>query len=376
MAGLLRRLWSGNETSAQSQLDARSPVVEELWIFPVKSCRGIKVQEATVLPRGLQYDRELVICDADTHKFLTARTIPKMILIETAIDFDKKELTLTIPADAANPSAKQSSHVVSLERPTSEQDGGANHINDVSIWKDNGLDGFLVGSPELIDDLSSFMGRRVILVQKGFDLRMAGPEGFVQSLPEARFDYEEHPSVSWADEYPVLFVSKASLQDLDQRVQNDDEVAQANASRFDQERWRASGRGIEVNRFRGNVVVAAPAEVLQPWEEDSWAEITTSGDNGSTADWFVAQRCARCQLPSVDPDTAVRDLVVPDLFMKRDRFVSFASPRKLCFGLSVCPKNTIAKIRVGDKVTVVRRHEEKRANGTPVRPEDRLYEQE
>ncbi|KAK4050982.1 hypothetical protein OIV83_003111 [Microbotryomycetes sp. JL201] len=380
MAGLLQRLWSGGANKpSQAQ-----PAIEQLWIFPVKSCRGVQVQEATVLPSGLQYDREFVICDADTHRFLTARTIPKMLLIETAIDVDKKQLALTIPADATDPNSKRTTHFVSLERPTRDQDDADNHINDVSIWHDNGLDGFIVGSRELTEDLSAFMGRRVILVQKGFDLRMAGPEGYAQDLPQARFEYEDHPSVSWADEYPVLLVSRASLQDLDHRVKYDDQVAKEFASKFDVERWRKSGKGIEINRFRGNVVVNAPAGVLQPWEEDSWAQVEiTPGDDPSQgkldadrkADFLIAQRCARCPVPSMDPDTAARDPVVPDMFMKKDRFVSFKSPRKLCFGVSVCPQNSIAKIRVGDKVTVVRKFEDRRANGTPVRPEDLSYEQ-
>ncbi|KAK4051708.1 hypothetical protein OIO90_004658 [Microbotryomycetes sp. JL221] len=382
MSGLISRLWSSSTGSADDDAGREfDTTIDELWIFPVKSCRGIKVQQAKVLPRGLEYDREFVIVEESTHRFLTARTIPKMILIETSIDFERQELTITIPMTILNNDqdgiqhVPDSTHTVSLKRPTQDQEGAGNHLNDVSIWRDTALDGFIVGSKQLTDDLSTFMGRRVLLIQKGFESRLAGLEGFIPSLPEAKFDYPQHPEVSWADEYPVLMISKASLYELDNRVKTEDDIVNENSSRFNTDRWRSSNsKGIESHRFRANVVLSA-TKGLAPWDEDSWAEIQIS-ESETKANWMVVQRCGRCPLPSVDPDTAIRDPVVPDMFMKRDRFVAPSMPKKLCFGVQCCPRNEIAQIRVGDKIKVVRRFNDKRANGTPIRAEDVEHETE
>lgn len=273
-----------------------------------QSCKGIRVESADVLPRGLRYDREFVIVEESTHRFLTARTIPKvsrssrrslspglypnrrhlqMILIETAIDFETEILSITIPATDSAPS---STHTIPLARPNpSSFDGEV--LNDVSIWIHRGLDGYSVGSDALRADLSAYMGREVLLVQKGEDLRSVKPD-HVLRLPNAQFEYEDEPQVSWADEYPVLIVSRTSLAELDRRIKTDTGLHTAQAKRFNTERWLSSGKGIEVVRFRGNVVLDG---VAKPWDEDSWGEIVVGDDKTSL---LVAQRCARCQVRS------------------------------------------------------------------------------
>lgn len=45
-----------------------------------QSCRGFEVDSAKLSPTGLEHDRQFMLVDAATHKFLTARTIPKVRL--------------------------------------------------------------------------------------------------------------------------------------------------------------------------------------------------------------------------------------------------------------------------------------------------------
>lgn len=60
------------------------PVLTELYCYPVKSCRGIALQEAQLDEYGIQHDREWMIVDLDG-RFLTQRRHPRMALIEPAL---------------------------------------------------------------------------------------------------------------------------------------------------------------------------------------------------------------------------------------------------------------------------------------------------
>lgn len=50
--------------------------VTQLWLYPLKSCRGIKVQRATIGPTGFVLDRQWVVCDSGG-KFITQRQQPR-----------------------------------------------------------------------------------------------------------------------------------------------------------------------------------------------------------------------------------------------------------------------------------------------------------
>ncbi len=69
--------------------DAMNASIESLHVYPVKGCRGIAVEHATLVPSGLEVhgvgDREWVIVDA-AGRFLSQREVPIMALIETRLD--------------------------------------------------------------------------------------------------------------------------------------------------------------------------------------------------------------------------------------------------------------------------------------------------
>jgi len=62
--------------------------IDQLFIYPVKGCRGIAVERATLAATGLEIDgigdREWVVVDADG-EFLSQRELPQMALIETRL---------------------------------------------------------------------------------------------------------------------------------------------------------------------------------------------------------------------------------------------------------------------------------------------------
>lgn len=81
--------------------------------------------------------------------------------------------------------------------------------------------------------------------------------------------------VSFADAYPYLLISEASLSGLNQKL-----LAQGQTS-------------VTMARFRPNLVVKGCTE---PHEEDSWQQIRI----GETV-LDLPKLCARCSIPNVDP---------------------------------------------------------------------------
>lgn len=68
--------------------------ISELWIYPIKSCKGMKMQHVEVTPRGFEMDRAFMVVDANG-KFVTQRSAPSMALIEVAIIVENGELILS-----------------------------------------------------------------------------------------------------------------------------------------------------------------------------------------------------------------------------------------------------------------------------------------
>jgi len=65
-----------------------------LHLYPVKSCRGIAVNEALLTSAGLEHDREWMIVTPEG-RFVTQREAPRLALIATDVGNDA--LTLDAP---------------------------------------------------------------------------------------------------------------------------------------------------------------------------------------------------------------------------------------------------------------------------------------
>ena len=63
----------------QEENAPREITISELWVYPIKSCYGISLQEAQIDRLGLEMDRRLLVVDEETGKFCTLRQIPRMV---------------------------------------------------------------------------------------------------------------------------------------------------------------------------------------------------------------------------------------------------------------------------------------------------------
>ena len=58
--------------------------ISQLWIYPIKSCKGIRVNKAEVTPRGFALDRIFMVVDSNG-KFVSQRTHSTLALVEVSI---------------------------------------------------------------------------------------------------------------------------------------------------------------------------------------------------------------------------------------------------------------------------------------------------
>lgn len=220
----------------------QSITISDIFIYPVKSARGIRLEEATVTDRGLEHDRRFMIVDADG-RFITQRKHERLALLDVQIRDDI--LRLTAPGHG---------HV---EVPLHPRSGS---VRAVTVWKSKcaaislGLE-----SAEL---LSAYLGNRCELVYMPDE-----SERLVDPCAAAASEL-----VSFADAYPYLLLSEASLAALGERV----------------------GAPVPMNRFRPNFVVSGAG----PHEEDTWSTFTLRN-----LTFRAAKPCGRCEIVKIDQET-------------------------------------------------------------------------
>jgi hypothetical protein len=219
--------------------------IKELYIYPIKSARGIPLTSARLDARGLELDRRWMIID-DKDVFLTQRKVPRMALIEVAMCEDR----LTVRAAGME----------ELRLPAHQETGTTRRVQ---VWDDT------VDAIDAGDDaarwFTAMMDRPCRLVRMPDD---------AQRVADPRFARKE-ALVSFVDAFPLLLISQASLDDLNTRLVEP----------------------VPMNRFRPNIVL----DGCLPYEEDTWESI----EIGQIA-FRVAKPCARCAVPAVDQQTGER----------------------------------------------------------------------
>jgi uncharacterized protein YcbX len=130
-------------------------------------------------------------------------------------------------------------------------------------------------------------------------------------------------TVTFADGYPLLLTSAASLDALNSLISEGPHAAEG---------------PLPMNRFRPNVVVGG----TDAWAEDDWS-LVAIGD----VTFRVAKTCGRCVVTTTDQDRAVRGKEPLHSLGRHRRFGG-----KLVFGQNLVPRSR-GTIRVGDPVTIL-----------------------
>jgi len=223
---------------------SRTLVLQEIYLYPIKSLGGIAVQEAQVEERGFKYDRRWMLVD-QSGEFLTQRQHPQLALLQVALSESQLEVF-----SKGDPS----------QRIAFDLDLASNQELLVSIWGDQVL--ARVVSAEVSRWFSDFL-------QMDLDL-VVMPESSHRKM-DPRYAVQGE-SVSFADGMPYVMIGQASLDELNQRL----EVP------------------VSMDRFRPNLVFSGG----QAFEEDQFTRIKVG-----EVDFQVVKPCARCVLITVNQQT-------------------------------------------------------------------------
>lgn len=282
-----------------------SPTLSGLFLYPVKSLGGCTLASAEVDALGLVGDRRFLVVD-ETGRFLTQRTLPRMALVATALD--ATHLTLSIPPGAHSSGAPSSS--IRIARASDP----AASLRTVSVWKSENLLAEDCGDAASTF-LSDFLSTRCRLVRIG--------AAFTRPILKTT----AHPGdiVTFADAYPFIVISEASLSDLNDRLAERGEDA------------------LPMNRFRPNLVVAG----CSAFAEDTWTRFRIG-----TVIFRGASPCARCIVTTTDQVTGTRTGPEPLRTLAGYRRAA-ANPTDVNFGQNLIHETKTGTLRVGDSVALL-----------------------
>jgi uncharacterized protein YcbX len=227
------------------------PVVTDLFVYPIKSCAGIRVESADLWETGLYLDRLWMVV-SDDGRFVSQRTVPRLALVATSLRFES--LQLKAPG------------MLTLDIPIGGFDYDPARRIDVEIWRDR-----VAAFPEsdLVNTwFSRFLDMPVRLVRIDPDFRRVCNRDWTG---------DDEAITQFADGYPLMILSRASLDDLNRRM-----VA-------------AGKPALPVERFRPSLVI----DGVDPYGEDHLATLSHAG-----YEFRLVKPCARCVIPCIDQQTA------------------------------------------------------------------------
>jgi uncharacterized protein YcbX len=267
--------------------------VSEINIYPVKSLGRISMEQITVQRQGLGNDRCFMLVDSK-NKLITQRTHPSLALIK-----------VTQKGDGFLIQAPEKPNLELSKKSLTEKKGL------VSIWKDT-------CSAHYVDKqtntwFSNYLGLDVSLVS------------YDHSKPRKtdQLYSSNNDIVSFADSFPILVISKASLNDLNSKLKDK----------------------VTMQRFRPNLVV----DGCDAFEEDQWRNIKI-GD----VEFEAVKICSRCILTTIDPKTGIKDKngePLKTLVQYRRNINGVKGEKGVFFGMNLIPRS-IGIIKLGDSISV------------------------
>lgn len=263
--------------------------LSQLYIYPVKSLRGIALSSVELTGKGPKWDRRWMLVDPGGN-FLSQRELGQMVLLQPQLETDyiriqdlrggREDLTVNL-----EPGEQAERLVVRIWNDTCPAVAVS---EEADRWFSEALatDCRLVFMPD--DSL------------RPLDPQYAKPGEFV----------------SFADGYPYLVIGEASMTALNDRLETP----------------------IDIIRFRPNFVFSGGS----PFEEDEWSAFTLG-----SARFRGTKPCVRCQIPTIDLTTGQASKEPTRTLATFRR-----QGNKILFGLNACwePGHSSEKseIRVGD----------------------------
>jgi uncharacterized protein YcbX len=227
--------------------------ITQLNIYPVKSLKGISVNQSMLQEHGLAWDRRWMLVDAQ-QRFVTQRQLPALASID--VKLTDEHLVLLHP------------DVEPLRVALAEPKG---NLRLVSVWNDH-----CKALPEG-EDVTRWLEAALGEPARGLSLVRFATE-FTRAVEEDFLDGGAAHTY-FSDGYPFLITTTGSLDALNQAL-------------------IAGGESpVPMNRFRPNIVV----ESDEAWAEDRWA---TLSEPTGVFQLALRKPCMRCKIITIDQHTA------------------------------------------------------------------------
>lgn len=266
-----------------------------IYVYPVKGCRGFAVASRALDGLGFAGDRRFMIVDA-TGKFLTQRTHAQLARVDALLEADR----LRLSRDDAG----------SVSVPLEEK--GA-PLRTVRIWQSEGLSAEDCGA-EASAWLSPLLGQEAHLVRIG--------PAFLRPVKPSKA--RPGDLVAFADGYPFMGISEASLAELNRRLAESGEPP------------------VPMDRFRPNLVFSgAGAHAEDTWPRVKIGKVTLR----------AAGPCGRCIVTTTDQRTGQRGKEPLRTLAQYRRDAT--DPSDVNFGQNFIHEDKEGELRVGDPVVPI-----------------------
>lgn len=231
--------------------------ISALYQYPIKGCAGERLIVGLVTARGFEADRRWLVVN-EQGMFVAQRNsgplgvgLRSMCLVRPYATRDADNLIIEAP------------EMGTLAVPKSS---ASKNILRVQVW--SGQYSAVEVSPEASDWFTTYLSRE-----------RPGKYRLVQIADaEKRKAKTGDSELSFADAFPFLVISEASLSGLNDKI---------------------VGKPVGMDRFRPNIVISG----LDAHQEDKIDLLRISGVT------FVGQKlCDRCEVPGINQDTATLDI--------------------------------------------------------------------
>jgi uncharacterized protein len=270
--------------------------LSEIWIYPVKSLSGFKLDEAVVEERGLQYDRRWVIVD-ENNRFVSQREASEMALINVKLQIDDHKLHSMV---FSHKTKKLATYL--LLNPENSNDGKK---VEIEIWDD------IIEGIEINDNINNWLSD---ILQKKCKL-IYMPLG-VERKVDPKYSKTGNDLTSFSDGYPFLIIGDESLKLLNSKL----------------------NIPVSIDRFRPNFVFTGG----EAHDEDNWHHFMI-GD----VSFFGIKNCARCQVPNINQQNGEINKE-PIKTLSTYRFLK----NKVLFGQNML-FGTFGKVSVGNNLVIL-----------------------
>ncbi|WOK94734.1 hypothetical protein Cni_G03439 [Canna indica] len=290
--------------------------VTSIFVYPIKSCRGISLPQACITSTGFRWDRQWVVVNSKGRQY-TQRVAPKLALVEIELPMD----AFMEDWEPTNDSYMviKAPEMEMLRIPLNKE---CEVINDISVWDWSGS--ALDEGNDAFEWFTKYLGKpsRLVRFNTESQIRAVDP------------NYAQGYKTVFSDGFPFLLASQGSFNALNALLEEP----------------------LPTNRFRANIIV----DGCDPFSEDLWKEMKIN-----KLTFYGVKLCSRCKVPTINQENGTAGSSEPtETLMKfrSDKVMNLNKKQgKVFFGQNLVCKESLSPhvkgkvVAVGDPVYVLQK---------------------